>query len=40
MFYEHDDKHIPLKIVLKDVVGYYNDYKDTSKYDAKESAKK
>ena len=25
---------------MKDVVGYYNDYKDTSKYDAKYSAKK
>ena len=26
-FYEHDDKHIPLKIILRDVVGYYNDLK-------------
>ena len=40
MFYEHDDKYIPLKIILKDLVGYYNDYKDNSKYDAKYSAKK
>ena len=40
-FYEHDnDEYIPLKIVLKDAVGYYNDYKDNSKYDAKYSAKK
>ena len=32
MFYEHDDaEYIPLKIVLKDVVGYYNDFKDNSK---------
>ena len=31
MFYEHDDKYIPLKIILKDVVGYYNDYKDNRK---------
>ena len=27
MFYEHDGEYIPLKIILKDVVGYYNDYK-------------
>ena len=40
MFYEHDDKYIPLKIILKDLVGYYNDNKDNSKYDAKYSAKK
>ena len=40
VFYEHDDKYIPLKIILKDVVGYYNDYKDNSKYVAKYSAKK
>ena len=40
VFYEHDDKYIPLKIILLDVVGYYNDYKDNSKYDAKYSAKK
>ena len=31
VFYEHDDKYIPLKITLRDVVGYYNDYKDNSK---------
>ena len=31
MFYEHDDKYIPLKIILKDMVGYYNDYKDNGK---------
>ena len=31
MFYEHDDEYIPLKIILKDVVGYYNDYKDDGK---------
>ena len=42
VFYEHDDDeyNIPLKIVLKDAVGYYNDYKDNSKYDAKYSAKR
>ena len=40
VFYEHDDdEYIPLKIVLKDVVVYYNDYKDNSKYDAKCSAR-
>ena len=39
MFYELDDKYILLKIILIDVVGYYNDYKDNSKYDAKYSAK-
>ena len=40
MFYEHDDEYIPLKSFLIDVVGYYNDYKDNSKYDAKYSAKR
>ena len=40
MFYEHDDTYIPLKIILRNVVGYYNDYKDNSKYDAKYSAKR
>ena len=40
MFYEHSDEYIPLRIVLKDVVGYYNDCKDNSKYDTKYSAKR
>ena len=40
MFYEHDDECILLKIVLKDMVGYYNDCKDNSKYDAKYIAKR
>ena len=40
VFYEHDDEYIPLKSFLIDVVGYYNDYKDNSKYDAKYSAKR
>ena len=31
MFYEHDDKYIPLQIILQHVVGYYNDYKDNGK---------
>ena len=31
VFYEHDDEYIPLKIILKDVVGYNNDYKDNGK---------
>ena len=31
VFYEHDNKYLPLKIILRDVVGYYNDYKDDSK---------
>ena len=39
MFYEHGDKYIPLKIILRDAVGYYNDYKANSKYDVKYSAK-
>ena len=39
MFYEHEDKYFPLKIILRDVVGYYNDYKDNNKYDSKCSAK-
>ena len=40
MFYEHDDKYILLGIILKDVVGYYNDYKDNSKYTFKYSVEK
>ena len=40
MFYEHDGGHIPFKVVLIDVVGYYKDYKDNDKYDAKYNAKK
>ena len=40
MFYEHGDKYIPPKIILRDVVGYYNDYKDNSKYDFGYSAKR
>ena len=40
VFYEYDDKYIPLKLILRDVVGYYNDYKDNSKYDSKYSAKR
>ena len=31
VFYEHDEKYILLKIILRDVVGYYNDYKDNGK---------
>ena len=31
VFYEHDDEYIPLKIILKDLVGYNNDYKDNGK---------
>ena len=40
VFYEHNDKNIPLKIMLIDVVGYYNEYKNNSKYDTEYSAKK
>ena len=40
VFYEHDDEYIPVKIILKDVVGYYNDYKDNGKYDVKHGAKR
>ena len=36
VFYKHNDNECtPLRIILKDVVGYYNDYKDNSKYDVK-----
>ena len=28
VLYEHDDEYIPLKIILRDVVGYYNDYNE------------
>ena len=31
VFYEHGDKYILLKFILRDVVGYYNDYKDNKK---------
>ena len=34
VFYEHNGKHIPLKILLIDVVGYYKEYKSTE-YTAK-----
>ena len=40
MFYEHDDKYIPRKIFLINVVGYDNDHKYNSKYGAKYSAKR
>ena len=40
VFYEHNDKYIPLRIILRDVNGYCNDYNDKSKYDVKYSAKK
>ena len=40
MFYEYDNEYILMKIILKEVVGYYNDYKDNSKYDVKYSAKR
>ena len=40
VFYENNDKYIPLKIFLTDAVGYYNDYKDNSKHGAKYSAKR
>ena len=39
MFYEHNYKYILLKIILRDVVGYYNDDKDNGKYDAKYGTK-
>ena len=32
VFYEDDDGYIPMKIILSDAAGYYNDYKDNSKY--------
>ena len=40
MFYEHNNEYTPLRIILKDVVGYYNVYKNNSKYYVKYSAKK
>ena len=41
VFYEHDDdKYIQWRIILRDAVRYYNYYKDSSKYDAKYSAKR
>ena len=29
VFYEHDNVYIPIRIILKDFVGYYNVYKNT-----------
>ena len=40
VFYKHNNEYIPLRIILKDVVGYYNDYTDSSEYDVKYSAKR
>ena len=37
VFYEHDNKCIPLRIILKDFVGYYNVYENT---DAEYTTKK
>ena len=31
VFYKHDDKNIPLKIILRNVIDYYNDYKGNGK---------
>ena len=31
VFCKHDDEYIPLKIILKDVIGYWNDDKDNGK---------
>ena len=31
VYYEHNDKYIPLKVILRNAVGYYNDYKDNGK---------
>ena len=31
VFYEYNDEYIPLRIILKDVVGYYSEYKDNNK---------
>ena len=30
-FYEHGNECIPLRIILKDFVGYYNVYKNTDR---------
>ena len=40
LLYDHDAEYIPLKIISRDMVGYYNDYKNNSKYDAKYSARR
>ena len=31
VFYEDGDKYVPLRIVLKDVPGFYKDFKDNGK---------
>ena len=31
VFHEDGDKYIPLRIIFKDVLGFYNDYKDNGK---------
>ena len=40
VFYEHNGGYILLKVILIDAVGYYNDYKNNSKYDTEYSVKK
>ena len=40
VFYEYDDKYIPLRIVVKEVAGCYNDYKDNGKYNGKCNVRK
>ena len=40
VFYEDEDGYIPMKIILSDAAGYYNDYKDNSKYDLKCNTKR
>ena len=40
VFHEDNGECIPLKIILIDAVGYYNEYKNNSKYDTEYSAKK
>ena len=34
-FYEHNSEYIPLRIILKDVAGYYNDYSKFGNNNAK-----
>ena len=35
VIYEHDNEYIPLRVTLKDVVGYYDIYNDSKKMNFK-----
>ena len=40
VLYEHNNEYIPLKIILKDVIGYYNEYENTDNIENTNKANK